>query len=454
MKILVVDDDKNLNFGISTFLKSNNIFTVSAFDGEDGNNKISMEEFDLVLSDLEMPKMNGIELLEKTKENKPELPFVIMTAFASIENAVEAMKIGAEDYLTKPINLRELLIKINKIQNSLRLQKENKELKKRVANYEIPEIVGESEAIQELKNILRKISSDSNIPVSIYGKSGTGKELVARNIHFMSERKDKPFMPINCAVLSDDLLESELFGYVKGAFTGALQNKIGLLESSDGGTIFLDEISEMSPRVQAKLLRVLQDGIIQPVGSNDQKKVNVRFISASNQNLSDLVNQNKFREDLFFRLNVIEITVPSLEARKNDIPILIKFFLGKYESNDRLFSEEAIEILEKYDWPGNIRELENLIRMLLVTQESKLIEIDNLPAKLLKQTKPHKSRNIYYEDEFKIAYNKTLTSFEKEYFLYHLRKNNFNISKTADSINLSRVSLHKKIKEYQIKLSH
>ena len=208
-----------------------------------------------------------------------------MTAFASVENAVEAMKIGAEDYLTKPINLKELLIKIKKIEKSIGLKKENEELKKRVANYEIPEIVGESESLKELKNILRKISSDPNIPVSIYGKSGTGKELVARNIHFMSERKDKPFIPINCAVLSDDLLESELFGYVKGAFTGAIQNKIGLLENCEGGTIFLDEISEMSPRVQAKLLRVLQDGIIQPVGSNEQKKVNVRFISASNQNL-------------------------------------------------------------------------------------------------------------------------------------------------------------------------
>ena len=452
MKILVVDDDKNLNLGISVFLNTNNIGNVSAFDGEDGYNKIKGEKFDLILSDLQMPNMNGIELLKKVKEKYPELPVMMMTAFASIENAVEAMKIGAEDYLTKPINLKELLIKIKKIEKSIGLKRENEELKKRVANYEIPEIVGESESLKELKNILRKVSADSNISVSIYGKSGTGKELVARNIHFMSERKDKPFVPINCAVLSDDLLESELFGYVKGAFTGAIQNKIGLLESCEGGTIFLDEISEMSPRVQAKLLRVLQDGIIQPVGSNEQKKVNVRFISASNKNLSDLVDQNKFRDDLYFRLNIIEITVPSLESRKNDIPILIKHFLKKYESDNKLFSEETIKIMQKYDWPGNIRELENLIRMVLVTVEDKIINVDDLPQKLLVKNEVPISKKINYEDEFKIAYHKNLSSFEKEYISYHLSKNNFNISKTADSINLSRVSLHKKIKEYHIQI--
>ncbi|MCW8849445.1 MAG: sigma-54 dependent transcriptional regulator, partial [Melioribacteraceae bacterium] len=399
MKILVVDDDKNLNSGITTFLKSNNILTVSAFDGEEGYNRITSEEFDLVLSDLEMPKMNGIKLLEKIKEKNLEIPFIIMTAYASVENAVEAMKIGAEDYLTKPINLKEMLIKIEKIIKSMGLLKENKELKKRVANYETPEIVGESEAIKELKSILRKISSDPNIAISIYGKSGTGKELVARNIHYMSERKEKPFVPINCAVLSDDLLESELFGYMKGAFTGAIQNRIGLLESCEGGTIFLDEISEMSPRVQAKLLRVLQDGIIQPVGSNEQKKINVRFISASNQNLSDLVDQNKFRDDLYFRLNIIEIYVPSLEARKSDIPILIKYFLEKYESSNKLFSEEAINRLIKYDWPGNIRELENLIRRLLVTVENKIIHVDDFPQKLLIKNEIPVLQKINYEDE-------------------------------------------------------
>lgn len=452
MKILVVDDDKNLNSGICSFLNSNNFKTISAHNGEEGYSKLGIEEIDLVLSDLQMPKMNGIELLEKIKENKPELPIVIMTAFASVENAVEAMKIGAEDYITKPVNLKELLIKIKKIKKANDLVNENRELKKKVAKYELPEIVGESEVVEELKNILRKISSDPNIPVSIYGKSGTGKELVARNIHFMSERKDFPFVPINCAVLSNDLLESELFGYMKGAFTGAVQNKIGLLESCEGGTIFLDEISEMSPRVQAKLLRVLQDGIIQPIGSIEQKTVDVRFISASNKNLGDLVDQNKFREDLYFRLNIIEITVPSLEARKNDIPILIKHFLEKYDSKEKLFSERTIEIMQSYDWPGNIRELENLIRMLLVTVEGKTISAENLPPKLLKE-KIQMSQNINYEDEYKNAYNKTLSSFEKEYIQYHLKKNNYNISKTADSINLSRVSLHKKIKEYQIPIT-
>jgi len=452
MKILVIDDDESLHRGICNFLNSNKFNTDTASNGIEGTKLLQNYKYDLILSDLQMPEMSGLELIDYLIKNKITIPIIIMTAFSSIESAVEAMKKGAEDYLTKPINLNELFIKIKKVAKAQVLIKENYDLKKKITQYELPEIIGESELIKELKEMLKRISTDSSVPVYIYGRSGTGKELVARNIHFMSERKNKPFTPINCATLSDDLMESELFGYVKGAFTGALQNKSGLLESTTGGTVFLDEISEMSPRVQAKLLRVIQDGIVQPIGSNEMKPVDVRFISASNQKLSQLVEEKKFREDLFYRLNVIEVEVPSLSARKNDIPFLINYFLVKYNKHDLIFTEEAIGILLNYDWPGNIRELENLIRMLLVTNDNSSITKNQLPHKLFHITKiATEETNFIYED-YKTALNHSVNNFDKSFLEYHLRKNNFNITKTSESIGLSRVSLHKKIQEYSIAL--
>ncbi len=319
---------------------------------------------------------------------------------------------------------------------------------------EMPDIIGESPIINELKNLLIRISNDANVPVYIFGKSGTGKELVARNIHYMSDRKDKPFTPINCAVLSDDLLESELFGYVKGAFTGAIINKPGLIEISEGGTIFFDEISEMSPRVQSKLLRVIQDGVVQPVGSTEMKKVDVRFISASNQELSKLVKENKFREDLFYRLNVVEVEVPSLTARRTDIPLLIEHFKTKYNYADLLFTDDAINILINYNWPGNIRELENLIRKLMATNTGGKISIELLPEKMISSNLSAENISHLFKEDYKTAFNHALTNFDKSYLEYHLKNNNYNISKTADAIGLSRVSLHKKIQEYSIKIPH
>jgi DNA-binding NtrC family response regulator len=270
----------------------------------------------------------------------------------------------------------------------------------------------------------------------------------------MSERKDLQFIPINCATLTDDLMQSELFGHVKGAFTGALQNKIGIIEEADGGTIFLDEISEMSVGVQAKLLRVLQDGIIQPVGSNQGRKVDVRFICASNQELSRLVEQNKFREDLYFRLNVIEIEVPSLAARKSDLPILINHFFRKYNKSVFVIDKEALEIIKNYDWPGNIRELENFIQMEIVTNESNKISVESLPQKFFKDKLKESIVDPHFDEEYKTAFNIAMNKFDKNYLIYHLEKNDYNISQTADSINLSRVSIHKKIKEYSIKLKN
>lgn len=452
MKILVIEDDESLNRGTCSFLNSKNFKTDSATNGKEGIKLLQKKNYDFILSDLQMPEMGGLELLDYLSCNNIHVPIIIMTAFASVENAVEAMKKGADDYLTKPINLNELSIKIEKVVKAQTLIRENENLKIRINSLILPEIVGESGSIKQLKELLQRISTDSHIPIYIYGKSGTGKELVARNIHYMSSRKDKPFTPINCATLADELLESELFGYVKGAFTGAITDKVGLLESSIGGTIFLDEISEMSPRVQAKLLRVLQDGVIQPIGSNDMKKIDVRFISASNQKLADLVEDKKFREDLFYRLNVVEVNVPSLSARKSDIPLLIKHFLTKYNKTNILFTDNTLKTIINYNWPGNIRELENLIRMLLLTNSDNIITKDQLPVKFIKCKEGLSEEiNFIYQD-YKTAFNNSVNNFDKTFLEYHLKKNNFNISKTAESINLSRVSLHKKIQEYSINI--
>jgi transcriptional regulator with PAS, ATPase and Fis domain len=268
----------------------------------------------------------------------------------------------------------------------------------------------------------------------------------------MSDRKDKPFIPINCAVLSDELMESELFGHVKGAFTGAINNKVGLIESCDGGTLFLDEISEMSPRVQSKLLRVMQDKIIQPVGSNTPIQVDVRFISASNRRLADLVEEKKFRDDLYFRLNIIEIEIPTLAARRSDIPLLIKHFMEKYDKNALRFHDDTLKILLNYSWPGNVRELENLVRMLAVMNNEDLILPENLPDKF-KIVDSSFDDKYNFDDDYKTAYNRAIQNFEKAYIEHHLKKNNYNISKTSEEINLSRVSLHKKINEYNIDLN-
>lgn len=452
MNILVIDDDESLNRGICSFLNSKNFKTNTALNGKEGIKLLKKKNFDLILSDLQMPEIGGLELLDYLLSNKISVPIIIMTAFASVENAVEAMKKGAEDYLTKPINLNELSIKIEKVVKSQTIIQENEDMKIKIHSLVLPEIIGESESIKQLKELLKRVSTDSLVPICIFGKTGTGKELVARNIHYMSVRKDKPFTPINCATLSDELMESELFGYVKGAFTGAIINKVGLLESSIGGTIFLDEISEMSPRVQAKLLRVLQDGVIQPIGSNEMKEIDIRFISASNQKLVDLVENKKFREDLFYRLNVVEVNVPSLSARKSDIPLLIKHFLEKYNNPNLLFSDDTLNILINYDWPGNIRELENLIRMLLVTNSDHTITNNQLPKKIIQCREPLSEESNFIYQDYKTAFNNSVNNFDKTYLEYHLKKNNFNISKTAESINLSRVSLHKKIQEYSINI--
>ncbi len=333
MKILLVDDDTSTRNGIAVFLRNNNHDVTTAGDGEEAINIYNNKSFDLIISDVHMPGIDGIEVLKKIREKNEPVPFIIITAYAAIEDAVEAMKIGAEDYLTKPLNLIELGLKIDKINEKNALLAENKELREKLSRIDFPDIIGLSKEMTDLKKMVRKIASNQNISVMIYGESGTGKEVVARNIHKQSSRSTKPFMAVNCAALPDDLLESELFGYLKGAFTGAYRDKIGLFQAADKGTLFLDEVGEMSSNLQAKLLRVLQNLKFQPIGSTVEVSVDVRIIGASNKNLTELVNENKFREDLFFRLNVIDIKIPPLRERKEDI-LFLSTFLQNHMSLD------------------------------------------------------------------------------------------------------------------------
>ncbi len=451
MKILLADDDATIRNGIEVFLKSLNHTVFSVSDGKEALEISEKEDFDLIISDVQMPEVNGLELLNVLRGKGNNTPVIIITAFAAIEDAVKAMKMGANDYLTKPLNLEELRLKIGKIGDELKLKRENAELKERLRRIDFPELVGESAAIAEVKKLIAKVSQRDDVPVMIYGASGTGKELAAKGIHNASERNGKPFVAVNCAAMPDELLESELFGYVKGAFTGAVKEREGLFKTADGGTLFLDEVGEMSPRLQAKLLRVLQDFKIQPLGTSNSFSVNVRIIGASNVRLRDLVSQNKFREDLFYRLNVAEITLPPLGDRKEDIPLLLDHFISSPKIKKKIrFTKEALDVLVNYNWRGNVRELENFVKSISVFAEKNTIDKNDLPEHILNGSYAlkHEWNYLFANNNFQEAQKIILEDFEKKFLEFHLRMHNGNITRTAEAIGLSRVSLHKKINDY------
>jgi len=446
-KILLVEDNIIERTGIETFLISNGFNVILAADGEEALRILDINEINLVITDLQMPKMNGLELLHFINQRKIKIPAIVITAYDTIENAVKAMKEGAEDFLTKPINLAELKIKIDKITKQLKLIDENIKLKKELEQILYPEIIASTAEMEKVNLLVKKIAQDVNVSVMIYGESGTGKEVIAKNIHAKSSRKDYSFTAVNCAALPEDLLESELFGYCKGAFTGALNDKIGIFQAADKGTIFLDEVSEMSPKLQAKLLRVLQEYEIQPIGRTEKVNIDVRIIGASNVNLRELVNKQIFREDLFYRLNVVEINLPPLRNRVEDIPLLIEHFLKDKKIR---FTVKAIEAMKKYSWPGNIRELQNFIKMIEVISDKQIITEQDLPQEFHTVLQTNNFIKLNDTSDYKNALSIAIKNFEKHYLTFHLTKNNGNISRTAEMIGMSRVSLHKKIKEYNL----
>jgi two-component system, NtrC family, response regulator PilR len=382
-RILVVDDEESIREFLEIMLKKEGYEVTCAEDGLKAKDLLAKRSFDMVISDLQMPNMTGIELLKHVKESYPDLTFMLITAFGTTESAVEAMKMGAYDYLTKPFKIDEVRINIQNALRSKHLEVENRVLKKELGKeYSFQSLIGNSEAMHKIFDLVKRVSMTPT-NVLITGESGTGKEVVAKAIHFNGPLKDKPFITINCGAIPEQLMESEMFGHKKGSFTGAVNDKSGLFEVADGGTLFLDEVGELPLTIQVKLLRAIQERVIRRVGAVEDIKVDVRICAATNRDLEEMVKTGAFRQDLFYRLNVIGIRTPSLRERKEDIPLLATHYLKKY--NDRLgkslggISAEAMEMLKKYDYPGNVRELENVIERTVALEGGATILPESLP---------------------------------------------------------------------------
>jgi DNA-binding NtrC family response regulator len=383
-RILVVDDDRAMCQLLSDLLREDGYAVDVSYDGESAIEKHKTGRFDLTITDLMMPKMKGVELIQRLHEIDGGAPVLLITAFGTIESAVEAMRAGAFHYVTKPFHNEEILIQVKRALEQQRLQKELKRLRTEVqARERFQNIIGQSAAMQRIFETVAQVS-DLSANLLIEGESGTGKEIIARAIHFNSSRASGPFVPVNCAAIPENLLESELFGYVRGAFTDARKDRRGLFQEASGGILFLDEIGEIPLTLQAKLLRVLEDKEVRPLGANQSEKVDTRVLSASNQHLEELVRTGRFRQDLFYRLNVIRIELPPLRERREDIPLLVNHFIVKFSNDAKRRVEgiqpDALAALKSHDWPGNIRELEHTIERAILLGKRAEIGLEDLPA--------------------------------------------------------------------------
>ena len=382
-KILVVDDEESLREFLEIMLKREGYEITTAADGDKAIKLMKKQSFDLVLTDLQMPKVHGMEVLAQAKDMDPEIVVIVITAFGSTESAVEAMKLGAYDYITKPFKIDEIKLIIKKALEKRILSRENKQMKRELGEqYQFGNLVGSAQSMIKIYDLIGRVC-ETKTNVLITGESGTGKELVAKAIHYNGPLKDKPFVTVNCGAIPENLMESELFGHKKGSFTGAIVDKAGLFEVANGGTIFLDEIGELPLQVQVKLLRVLQDKSFRKVGGTEDITVNVRIMAATNRNLAHEVENGNFREDLYYRLNVIHIHIPPLRERKEDIALLAKHFLEKHNvqlgKNIMKISKEAMDALQAYDFPGNVRELENIIERTVSLEQGAAILPESLP---------------------------------------------------------------------------
>jgi two-component system response regulator PilR (NtrC family) len=369
-KILVVDDEDIIRESLSYTLRGENYEVDEAANGKEAYVKLKESSYDLVITDIEMPEMKGTELLKEISAMNLQTSSIVITAYGSLETAISALRSGASDYILKPVEFDELLIKVKRLFEVRELLLENRVLRKELQReYDYSNIIGKSAAIKQVFDIIKAVA-DTESTVLISGNSGTGKELVAKALHFNSHRKHKPFIAVNCGAISENLIESELFGHKKGAFTGAITDKEGFMKAAEGGTLFLDEISEMPPQLQVKLLRAVQEKEFTPVGTTYNIPINIRFIASTNKKLEELVNEGKFREDLYYRLNVIEIKLPSLKEREGDIPLLADYFLDKYrkQMNKQIkgISNEAMRALMNHEWKGEVRELENIIERAVI----------------------------------------------------------------------------------------
>jgi DNA-binding NtrC family response regulator len=455
-RICIVDDEPLTRKSLYEVLRYAG-YTVSCVDnGRDALALIAQEHPDVVVTDLKMPQMSGIELLKKIKEIEAEAAVVLVTAYGSIDTAVDAMKNGAFDYITKPIQDTEIKIVIERIFDQKRILEENKTLKKRLAKTtrsQFHNLIGQNQAMQKIYDLIETIAP-TNAGIFIQGESGTGKRLVAQAIHYSDPlRKDKPFIEVSCGALPENLLESELFGHVKGSFTSAIKDRQGRFEAADSGTIFLDEIDAFSLKLQVKLLRVLQEGEFERVGDTGTLKVDVRVIAATNQDLKKLIKENLFREDLYYRLNVIPVEIPPLRKRKDDLPLLVEHFLRKCSNSNKIKKEisdvsgEVIRILGLYDWPGNVRELENIVERAVILCRQSKIEKEDLPEFLQELAGLPGAPDDLKNKECVLLKNAMKCS-EKETIQNALNVCGGNRNKTAQVLGINRTTLYNKMKEY------
>ncbi len=448
--ILVVDDEKDIRISLTGILEDEGYQVVAAASGVEALEKLREDLPDLVLLDIWMPGMDGLATLEKIKGLLPQITVIMISGHGTIETAVRATKLGAFDFIEKPLSLDKVLIAVT---NALRMKElftENEELK-RVAGNE-HELIGATAVMVALREQIMRVAP-TNASVLVNGANGTGKELVARSIHYYSPRHEKPFVAINCAAIPEELIESELFGHEKGAFTGALAQKKGKFDLADGGTFFLDEIGDMSLQTQAKVLRILQERSFERVGGTRLVTVDVRIIAATNKDLSEEIRLGRFREDLYYRLNVVPFRIPALRERADDVPMLVQHFIDLFYRKEgrepKQFTPEALEVLKQYSWPGNVRELKNIIERILIMTSGRSITCDDIPD--LQGHSESLSTCPTLEGALgQSTLREAREEFEREFLIQKLEENDWNISRTAEIIELERSNLHRKIKSYGI----
>jgi len=442
--ILIADDEQEIRESLSLVLGDEGYECDTAADGETAFEHIENNNYDILIADIKMPNMDGMELLEMTKKHSPQTLPIIITAYATVETAIRALRSGAADYILKPLDFDEVIMRVKHLMDHRNMELENKYLREQIdKKFNFNSIIGDSPAMREVYNMVQRVSQ-STTNVLISGKSGTGKELVARAIHANSDRADKPFIPINCGAIPDNLFESELFGYKKGAFTGANTDKDGVFKTANTGTLFLDEVAEIPLHIQVKLLRAIEAKEIKPLGSNNTITIDVRIVAATNKNLLEEVEEGRFREDLYYRLNIVEIKLPGLSERKEDIPLLVKHFIEKYnrelKRNVKGVDNETMKTLMNYKWKGQVRELENVIERAVLLCDNEYITMEDLPPTT------SKNRDDYYPDDLKEASK----NFERQHIAALLRRSDGDKKKAADLLNIGLSSLYRKIEELDV----
>jgi len=444
--ILIADDDASLRRVLQYKLKQNGYEVSLAEDGLQALDKLKNNNFDLLLCDMKMPGVNGIEVLEKSKTIQPDLEVIMITAHATIGQAVEAIKLGAFDYLTKPFDDNQLFAVMEKALRFKKLEDENKYLKERLSGSEfLKKVIGISKPFKDMMYLTDKVAP-TDATVLLTGESGTGKEVIARTIHIKSARVNGPFVAINCSAIPRELIESELFGHIKGGFTGAIKDKKGKFELANGGTLLLDEVSELPLELQAKLLRIIQERMVEPVGSETTREIDIRLIAATNVDLKRRIAEGRFREDLFYRLNILPIEIPSLRARPDDIPVLLKEFLVRFGKDQSIsVDDNLLEKLMHHKWPGNIRELENLTERMVILRKSNLLTPNDLPDDFGEITSPVFSEIVNGGD------NLSFHESEKKLVIEALEKNSWNKTKAAKYLQIPRHVIIYRIKKYNLK---